>query len=271
MNFSACSLPVQKSCKPRINSQGTFIFKLFEALSCNPTNASRYGDHDYEKKLCNGSKKLTDKMKEKALESFSEKKLSDFFFENIQDSNLQNLSTSLGFNISIVPDKKNLSLAIARQYHLIFTSKDNDVENIILSEYQKIAAGHISNGIEHSKALYDGDSANRLSSNEWIEANTYEVIQVKIDIANSGSVYWINRKLVFKQEKTSCPIPKTEREIDIPAVAPNNHFTKTIEFETRGSEGDFICHYIMQDTDGNDCFPNRNTFDIRIKVTFIPD
>ena len=210
-------------------------------------------------------------MKKDALGSFSAEKLSNFFFENIQDSNLQNVSTSFGFPISIIPDKKVLVLAIARQYHLIFTSKENDVENIILSEYQKIVAGHISNELEHHKALYDGDSANRLSSIEWIDAKTYEVIQVKINILNSGSVPWINRKLVFKQEKTSCPIPKAGREINIPDIEPNNYFTKTIEFETRGSEGDFICHYIMQDTDGNDCFPNRNTFDIRIKVTFIPD
>ena len=104
-----------------------------------------------------------------------------------------------------------------------------------------------------------------------IDAKTYEVIQVKINILNSGSVPWINRRLIFKQEKTSCPIPKAEREISIPDIEPNNYFTKTIEFETRGSEGEFVCHYIMQDSDGNDCFPNRNTFDIRIKVTFIPD
>lgn len=271
MNFSECSLPIQKSCKPKISNQGMFVFKLFEALDCNPTNALRYSDHDYEKKLCNGSKKLTDKMKKDALASFSEEKLSNFCFENIQDSNLQNLSISFGFSKSIIPDKKMLSLAIARQYHLIFTSKKNDVENIIISEYQKIEAGHISNGIKYHKALYDGDSANRISSIEWIDAKTYEVIQVKINILNSGSVPWINRRLIFKQEKTSCPIPKAEREINISDIEPNNYFTKTIEFETRGSEGEFVCHYIMQDSDGNDCFPNRNTFDIRIKVTFIPD
>ena len=88
MNFSECSLPIQKSCKPKISNQGIFVFKLFEALDCNPTNTSRYSDHDYEKKLCNGSKKLTDKMKKDALGSFSAEKLSNFFFENIQNKTL---------------------------------------------------------------------------------------------------------------------------------------------------------------------------------------
>lgn len=58
MNFSACSLPIQKSCKPKISNQGIFVFKLFEALDCNPTNTSRYSDHDYEKNFVTEAKNL---------------------------------------------------------------------------------------------------------------------------------------------------------------------------------------------------------------------
>lgn len=270
MDFSSCSMPIQKSCKPKITSQGSFVVQLFAAMGSDPLSSSKYGDHEYERKLCNGGKPLTTQMKHTVLKSFNLENLSKFLSNNMQDDKIQDVATAFGFPQSIVLKKDVLSQALARQYQLIFISDDNDVENIIYNEYQRITNEQAEYDWSTSKTLYQDDSATNFGNLHWIEAKTYEIIEVKFDIRNAGSVPWINRKLVFMQEKTSCPIPRTERTISIPKIEPNDHFTKYVEFETRGSEGDFICHFEMQDADGKNCFPNRNIFDIRIRVTFTP-
>ena len=269
MDFSSCSLPVQKSCKPTINSQGLFVFKLFIAAGCNPLSSSTYGNHEYERKLCNGRKPLTIAMKKDIRQTFRLNDLTEFLSNNIQDNKVKDVVTAFGFPKSINVSKNFLAQAIARQYELIFTSDGDEVENIVWNEYQKIANDQEESDFSKYMSLYPGDAVNDYSNINWIEANTYEIIKAKFDILNSGSVPWINRKLVFVQEKTSCPIPKTEREITIPNTEPNERFIKEIEIETRGSEGDFHCHFEMRDADGNNCFPNRNSFDIRIKVIFV--
>lgn len=270
MDFSSCSMPIQKSCKPKIGNQGIFVSKLFSAMGSNLFSSSKYGDHEYERKLCNGTKPLTSEMKNTLRNSFNLENLSNFLLNNIQDDKIQGVVRAFGFPKSIIPRKDILTQALARQYQLIIMSEEKIVENIVLNEYQRIFDGQAEYNLNGQKPLYQGDSAINYSNLNCLEANIYEVIQVTFDILNAGSVPWINRKLVFIQEKTSCPIPKAERKIDIPTIKPNDRFTTTIEMETRGSEGDFACHFEMLDSDDNNCFPNRKTFDIRIRVTFDP-
>ncbi len=269
MDFSSCSLLVQKSCKPTINSQGLFVFKLFIAAGCNPLSSSTYGNHEYERKLCNGRKPLTIAMKKDIRQAFRLNDLTEFLSNNIQDNKINDVAAAFGFPKSINVSKNFLAQAIARQYELIFTSTDTEVEDIVLNEYQRISDGQEAYDFNKYEPLYKGDMFSCYMSTNCIKAETYKTVKAKFDILNSGSVPWINRKLVFVQEKTSCPIPKTEREINIPNTEPNERFIKEIEIETRGSEGDFHCHFEMRDADGNNCFPNRNSFDIRIKVIFV--
>lgn len=268
MDFSSCSLPIQKSCKPTINSQGLFVFKLFIVAGCNPLSSSAYSDHEYERKLCNGTKPLTIDMKKNIRQALKLNNLTEFLSNSMKDDKIQDVATAFGFPSSIELNKDFLAQAIARQYELIFTSDDSEVENIVWNEYQKISDGQETSNFSKYMPLYPGDAVNNYSNINWIEANTYEIIKAKFDIQNTGSVSWINRKLVFVQEKTSCPIPKTEREINIPNIEPQKHFIKEIEIETRGSEGDFHCRFNMQDSDGKNCFPNRNAFDICLKISF---
>lgn len=268
MDFSSCSLPIQKSCKPTINSQGLFVFKLFIAAGCNPLSSSAYSDHEYERKLCNGTKPLTIDMKKDIRQALRLNDLTEFLSNNIQDDKIQDVATAFGFPSSIKLNKDFLAQAIARQYELIFTNNDSEVENIVWNEYQRISDGQEASNFSKYMPLYPGDAVNGYSNINWIEANTYEIIKVKFDIQNIGSVTRLNRKLVFRKEKTSCPIPRTECEIDIPNIEPQQTFTKEIEMETRGSEGDFCCHFEMVDSNGNNCFPNRNIFDIRLRISF---
>lgn len=268
MDFSTCSKAIQKSCKPQIKNQGLFVFVLFKSIGSKFFTAVKYGDHQYEKKLCSGKKPLTEEMKKTVRGNFNFDGLVKFLSTNMQDDKIQDVATTFGFPISVKLNKDFLAQAIARQYELIFTNDDSEVENIVWNEYQRISDGQEASDFDKSKPLYQGDSAHNYSNMNWIESETYKIIKAKFDIQNSGSVAWINRKLVFIQEKTSCPIPKAEREINIPNIEPTQHFIKEVEIETRGSEGDFRCHFEMQDIDGNNCFPNRNTFDIRIRITF---
>lgn len=269
MEFSSCSEPVQKSCKPKINNQGVFIANLFNAMGSKFFPKNTQTSRDYEIKIFKGIRPLTIDMKRSVLSPFPIKEVTTFLSSHMQDDKIQDVASAFGFPSSMKPDKDFLAKAIARQYELIFTSDGSEVENIVWNEYQRIANDQEESDFSKYMPLYPGDAVNNYSNINWIEANTYEIIKVKFDIQNIGSVTWLNRKLVFIKEKTSCPIPRTECEINIPNIEPQQNFTKEIEMETRGSEGDFHCHFEMRDADGNNCFPNRNSFDIHIKVVFV--
>lgn len=269
MNFSKCSRVIQKSCKPKIKNQGLFVFNLFKSIGSNFFTAVQSVDHQYEKKLCSGIKPLTEEMKATVRGNFYFDNLVKFLYNNMLDDKVKDVVTAFGFPKSINVSKNFLAQAIARQYELIFTSTDTEVEDIVLNEYQRISDGQEAYDFNKYEPLYKGDMFSCYMSTNCIKAETYKTVKAKFDILNSGSVPWINRKLVFVQERTSCPIPKAEREINIPNTEPNERFIKEIEIETRGSEGDFHCHFEMRDADGNNCFPNRNSFDIRIKVIFV--
>ncbi|MCT7724455.1 MAG: hypothetical protein N5839_00745 [Lactobacillus iners] len=268
MKFSSCSEPVQKSCKPKINNQGVFIASLFNAMGSKFFPKNTQTPRDYEIKILKGIRPITIDIKRSILSPFPIKEVTTFLYSHMQDDKIQDVASAFGFPSLIKPDKDFLAQAIARQYELIFTSDDSEVENIVWNEYQRIANDQEESDFSKYMPLYPGDAVNDYSNINWIEANTYEIIKVKFDIQNIGSVTWLNRKLVFIKEKTSCPIPRTECEINIPNIEPQQNFTKEIEIETRGSEGDFCCHFEMVDSNGNNCFPNRNIFDIRLRISF---
>ena len=218
MDFSSCSLPIQKSCKPTINSQGLFVFKLFIVAGCNPLSSSAYSDHEYERKLCNGTKPLTIDMKKDIRQALRLNDLTEFLSNNMKDDKIQDVATAFGFPSSIKLNKDFLAQAIARQYELIFTSDGSEVENIVWNEYQRIANDQEESDFSKYMPLYPGDAVNDYSNINWIEANTYEIIKVKFDIQNIGSVTWLNRKLVFIKEKTSCPIPVSYTHLTLPTT-----------------------------------------------------
>jgi hypothetical protein len=87
-------------------------------------------------------------------------------------------------------------------------------------------------------------------------------------IRNTGNQTWRSRKLVFINNGTVRP--RTDKNsIDIPDVAPGKEIKITTSFDTRGFEGRYECLWEMQDSEGNDCFPNnKRLFNVTIDSKF---
>ncbi len=61
----------------------------------------------------------------------------------------------------------------------------------------------------------------------------------------------------------------SEMEINIPETVPGEIIKITTSFLVRGMEGKFNCIWEMQDSDGNNCFPNyRWMFNVTIETFF---
>ena len=87
-------------------------------------------------------------------------------------------------------------------------------------------------------------------------------------ISNTGNQIWHGRKLVFVNHATVRPRTDTNF-IEIPDVAPSNEIRITTIFDTRGFEGRYECLWEMQDSEGNDCFPNnKRLFNVTIESKF---
>ncbi|MBT1035461.1 hypothetical protein KJY78_03730 [Canibacter sp. lx-45] len=166
-------------------------------------------------------------------------------------------------------DKNDFCLAIARQLRLIFEANKSEVENVILEEYERIWLGDSDTVSDYYAPLYPGDEVLNYSNPRVQDVNTYQKFFIELDIVNTGSVPWVNRRLVYQRPSTSGPLPVGEDVIALPTtVNPKGTFRATIEMDARGSEGYFRCRFEMQDSDGNNCFPRKEKFYYRVNVVF---
>lgn len=267
MNFSECSKALYPTVKARLKSQGKFVANLFIAMGSK--YFSLYSDHAYEKKLFNGSKPLTQDLRDSIPSPIDVKKLAGFFAKYMDDSKIREIALKQGLLASSSVDKQIFAKAIAYQYKAIFDSENFEAPSLIHETYQKINEGVV---VDHPSAfdpLYPGDNAYNHSRNASVKhVGVYQQFEIDFDIQNAGNVSWKNRKLVFLKTKTLCPVPIDEVEITVPSTEPNRGFKARIKMDARGAEGKFVCHFEMQDIDGNNCFPGRSLFDIPVTVLF---
>lgn len=95
----------------------------------------------------------------------------------------------------------------------------------------------------------------------------YEKLTVTWKFSNLGKQTWRGRKLYLSNHAEIRPRAESNY-VDIPEMPPNTGVEISTVIELRPFEGHTTCHWIMVDSDGNDCYPGSWMFDINIDVRF---
>ena len=57
--------------------------------------------------------------------------------------------------------------------------------------------------------------------------------------------------------------------MSVPDANPGEYVKMTVSMDARRHEGKTLCHWIMLDEKGNDCFPNSSMFDFTLDAEFV--
>ena len=250
---------------PTITNQQNFIDGLFKAAG-----GTAYISVSYKRQLYSGDKEFVEAQKLDLRGHDNQKTLENFFYENIADGKI--MDVLLAFNVpeKNEPNKKALSTALALQMKtLIDCSDGEEADDLILSAYQEAKATPTDGEtiVSVFKALYPGDEV-YVSTSPTYKIGCHDTVIHTWSIMNVGKVVWIGRKLVYRRGPKDRP-EATPSEIPIPTVKPNESVKITTTFDGRGFDGVFHCCWEMQDSDGDNCFPNRDSlFSVTIDAKF---
>lgn len=238
-----------------LTSQGKFMREVFTAAGSNrfPTKS----DEEYTKKICNGSKPITDDMVSSFPKPFDVQGITEYFQRNVSDLKLKNLAEFFETKTEDI-NKEHLLKAIAAQFFLYVEGggQDKAEENQVPVTYQRLLDGTIDENVL-GFPLYSGDRA-WVINGQRVRAYTkgfYEKFKHVWDIRNNGKVSWSGRKLICKSESSQY-IKLDKLELDIPETEPGGRFEITVDVDSRGKEGTFETMWEMIDSNGNDCFPD---------------
>ena len=224
----------------------------------------------YKRNLFSGSKPFVESQKVDLRGHDNQKALEDFFYENIADNKVTDVLLAFSVPEKNEPNKKALSTALALQMKaLIDCGDDEEAADLILAAYQEAkAAPHDANStISAFLPLYTGDDV-YVGTNTIYKIQSHETVSHTWSIQNAGKVTWIGRKLVYRRGPKDRP-EATPSEIPISTVKPQESVKITTTFDGRGFDGVFHCFWEMQDSDGENCFPKRDSlFSVTIDAKF---
>lgn len=254
-------------------NQGVFIINFFIAggsgyfilpkLKSHRTTAYLENERHYAK-----DRVLTPDMKASFPNPIKVDELTNFLETNLDSGKVRDCMNSFGVPASYKENKRFLARALAVQFQMFVIHDVDDVDNVIISEYQRQILGVEDEPNKIFGPLINGDDV-------WVEdkgrnhqVKIYETFKHTWVIHNSGHQSWYSRKLVFVNAEDVRP-SASETEIEIPETAPGEIIKITTSFYARGFEGKFNCIWEMQDFDGNNCFPNyRWIFNVAIDTIF---
>lgn len=224
----------------------------------------------YKRNLFSGSKPFIENQKIDLRSHDNQKSLENFFYTNIADGKVMDVLQAFSVPEKHEPNKKALSTALALQMKaLIDCSDDEEADDVVLSAYQvaKSATADDETAISTFKPLYPGDDV-YVGTNPIYEIYSHDTVTHTWSIMNAGKVTWLGRKLVYRRGPKDRP-EALPSEILIPTVKPNESVKITTNFDGRGFDGIFHCFWEMQDSDGENCFPKRDSlFSVTIDAKF---
>lgn len=195
--------------------------------------------------------------------SFDVAGLTAFYKGGIEDGKIRDLMFAFGISPTTEENKDCLCKALSLQLRAFVDSDTDEADDIVAIEYQKLLAEpqmEIAKSYHPATVLYPGDQIYFKSKCGSIyKVNIYEKFQHTWEFENTGSQVWRGRRLIFSNHGTVRPRAEVNY-IDIPETPPHKGVKLTVNMDARGFEGTSECKWIMVDSDGNDCFPNSNTF-----------
>lgn len=264
MNFSQFCKIIYCHC-PRITSQGWFVGLLFSSAGSSRFSKSSNNVDEYQRKLFNGSKPITPKLKDTFPKPISIEGLCNFFKTDISDEGIRLIMTAFGIPITESQNKDVLSKALALQFQRIIVSSNNEVEDVVWLEYQRLLTCD-EDDIDILLPLYPGDKLwviNNIPKKNYT-VGFYERFEHTWIIKNKGTVTWKNRKLECVNHMET-KIRADEQQISIPETLPGDEFKLSIWFDSRGFEGIHESLWQVIDNEGHNCFPDKN-MTIKISV-----
>lgn len=248
-------------------SQGRFMREVFRAAGYD--RFPNRSDEEYAKKICNGTKPITDNMIEGFQRPYRIVDLAEYFERNIDIRKKTILANAFGISDKSV-DIGNLSKALAAQFFGLVEvgGGTKSADDIVDATYRKLKDGVASNDII-SVPHHSGDRAwiaNGQRSRHYTK-EFYEKFEHVWLIRNDGRVPWNNRRLICTT-KQSQSIKIDVYEVDVPDTNPGETAEISMTVDARGNEGSFTSIWIMEDAMGNNCFPNeRWLFEFTVTVT----
>ena len=240
------------------NSQNDYISRLFKKAGI-----TKDYDENYLRHLYLGTSKLSENCKARFPDKMDEAVIASFFEKHVKEE--KKLYESFGL-IDMEVDSSCFFIVLARQFIEIVKAPENtEAEDIVASEYVRLTTAPDQK--KASPPLYRNDSVLCTGENAVELNDVYATYRHTWRIRNVGSVEWKERKLVFSNAKDS-RIKAKENEIMIPDLKPRGRTEVSMEFQCRGFEGHFLCHWEMQDKCGDDCFPGSSYFDVVLNIRF---
>lgn len=224
---------------------------------------------DTQRKLCNGRYDLTSAQKQ-SFNPLNIDGLVEFFKTMIPDSRIPDVRKTFGIPEELPDNRELLFKAMAYQFKAFVDSEASEADNIIAMQYQHLLQYGDAPTITPIQTKYPEDavliSPNQMSVHQ-ITSHDRNVPHEWI-IQNRGKREWRGRRLYFSNHADVKP-RAASNYVDIPDTSPGEYIKVTTSMDARRHEGKTICHWIMIDEHGDDCFPNSSTFDFTLMADFI--
>lgn len=241
---------------PRIKNQGMFVSKLFAAAGSTFFSVTASADTEYQRKLYNGRKPLTDTIRSSFPKPFNEDGVVSFLEQNIEQSSWPKVAGAFQLNADNTLNTTLLAKALSRQLQFFISSEIADVDDIVCSEYQKLLVDPDST-VPPAIPLYPGDKVWSCTSKTYYDTDIYVPIEHTWIFKNIGSVPWVGRKLIFTNHG-AVRARADANEITIPPTQPNGQVELKMRFDPRHFDCTSECVWEMVDDNGKPCFPGQN-------------
>lgn len=258
---------------PSQKNTGIFITKLFLAGGSNffqlPNGKVTANKVETQRKIYNGNFELTPEQKD-SFNPVDIGGLISFFQKNVRADKIRDLMQCYG-----IPDQMKISpelffKSLALQFEAFVKSSEQEVEDIVAMEYQHLLDHGDTPSEVPIRTKYPFDSA-LISPNQArihrVSCHEKKMIHEWI-IQNRGRHEWKGRKLYFQNHAEVRP-RAVSNYVDIPDTPVGQYVKIATSIDARRYEGTTICHWIMIDDQGEDCFPNSRMFDITLIAEFV--
>ena len=178
----------------------------------------------------------------------------------------------LAFAIPPTAEKNPQALrrALAVQFKAFIDSDKEDAADIVAMTFQQLLEEPEQElgSFRHISSLYPDDTVYiKPDHKRSYSGFMYEKLTVIWRFSNLGKQTWRGRKLYLSNRDEIRPRAENNY-IDIPETPPNKGVEISTVIELRPFEGHTTCHWIMVDSDDNDCYPGSRMFDLDIDVKF---
>ena len=246
---------VKKSFETSMN-QGRFMREVLKASGYDRFPSA--SDEDYAKKICNGSKPITDEMIAGFPRPYWVDELADYYAKHIDKKKVPVLASAFEITDK-TKDINCLCKALAAQFFCIVEvgGSYNEADNIVASSYRKLRDGaDIKTVIAAPYHLGDRAWIVNGQRSRHYDSGFYEKFDHVWLIRNDGKVPWRDRRLVCLT-KEGQSIKTDVYEVDVPDTNPGETAEVILQVDARGKEGTFTSTWEMEDSAGNNCFPSE--------------